>query len=364
AGMLQVDPGLDPSDVLTLQVSLPQEDTYGPPVRESFCADLSAAVEGRPGIRAIGAISHLPLTGMHAGRGISIEGRVPQNPSDTPSAGYRLTCPGFFAALGIPIVEGRDFAHTDVTDGEKVAIVNRAMADVYWPGESPLGRRFKLGAVQNDNPWITVVGVVDNIRHFGLDRDVLREFYAPYSQYAWPVMTVVAKTVGEPLSWQTAIRQAIRQVDPDLPVARVRSMEQVIGLSVSWRQTPMRLLSAFAIIGLLLASMGVYGVLAYYVSQRTREIGVRAALGATRPQIAAMVVRQSMVPIVAGVALGVAASLAAGRLLQELLYQVQPGDPQVIAIIATLLIAIGLLASWLPARRAASIDPVMALRDE
>ena len=155
-----------------------------------------------------------------------------------------------------------------------------------------------------------------------------------------------------------------RQVDPDLPVARMRSMEQVVGLSMSWRQTPMRLLSAFAIIGLLLASTGVYGVLAYYVSQRTREIGVRAALGASRRQLSALVVRQSMLPIAAGVVAGIAGSFASGRLLQELLYQVQPGDPQVIAVIVTLLVAVGLLASWLPARRAASIDPVVALRDE
>jgi predicted permease len=364
AGLMQVDPGLDPDDVLTLQVSLPQEDTYGPPVRQSFCADLSAAMEGRPGIRTVGAISHLPLTGMHAGRAIAIEGRIPQNAAESPSAGYRLTCPGYFATLGIAIVEGRDFTHDDVTNGEKVVIVNRAMADDYWPNERALGKRFKVGSAQSNNPWMVVVGVVDNIRHFGLDREVRREFYAPYSQSVWPVMTVVAKTVGEPLLWQTTIRQAIRQVDPDLPVARVRSMEQVVGLSTSWRQTPMRLLSAFAIIGLLLASMGLYGVLGYYVSQRTREIGVRAALGATRRQLAGLVVRQSLLPIAAGVAAGIAGSIASGRLLQELLYEVRPGDPQVIAIIVTLLIGVALLASWLPARRAASIDPVIALRDE
>jgi putative ABC transport system permease protein len=301
---------------------------------------------------------------MHAGRSLSIEGRVAQNANDGTSAGYRLTCPGYFATLGIPIVEGRDFTHADVTNGEKVAIVNRAMADVYWPNQSPLGRRFKLGSLQNSNPWVVVVGVVDNIRHLGLDREALREFYAPYAQYAWPVMTVVAKTVGEPLLWQATMRQVIKQVDPGLPVASVRSMEQVVGLSITWRQTPMRLLMAFAIVGLLLASTGVYSVLAYYVSQRTREIGVRAALGASRQQLAGLVVRQSMLPIVAGVVLGVAGSFASGRLLQELLYQVQPGDPQVIITIVALLLVVGLLASWLPARRAASIDPMVALRDE
>jgi putative ABC transport system permease protein len=363
AGLLAVQPGFDPRDVLTLQVSLPQQDTYGAPVRETFCADLERSVEGLPGIRSIGAISHLPLSGASAGRALTIEGRE-QNAQDSPSATYRLSCPGYLASLGIPLIEGRDFSHRDVTRGERVAIINRAMAEAYWPGQSALGRRLKIGSLQNDNPWMVVVGVVDNIRHFGLDSEARREFYAPYSQYAWPVMTVVAKTVGDPMLWQSSLRDAIRRVDPDLPAAQVRSMESVITASVNWRQTPMRLLAGFAIVGLLLASMGVYGVLAYYVSQRTREIGVRAALGATRRQLAALVIRQSLPPIGAGVVLGIVGSFGFGRLLQELLYQVTPGDPQVIVSIVALLIVVALLACWLPARRAAAIDPMIALRDE
>jgi putative ABC transport system permease protein len=242
--------------------------------------------------------------------------------------------------------------------------VNRATAERYWPGESALGKRLKIGSIDNANPWMTVIGVVDNVRHFGLDDEARREFFVPYSQQAWPVMTVVARTVGEPLLWQSSLRDVVKRVDPDLPVARVQSMEAVVSSSMNWRETPMRLLTGFALIGLLLASIGVYGVLAYYVSQRTREIGVRAALGATRGQLARQVVRQSMLPILAGVLLGVAGSLASGRLLQELLYQVQPGDPQVIVAIVALLVTVGLLASWIPARRAAAIDPMVALREE
>jgi len=364
AGLLQVSPGLDPREVLTLQVSLPQTDTYGPPVRESFCADLSAGAEGRPGILRIGAISHLPLSGANAGRGLTVEGYTPTLGQGV-SADYRLTCPGYFATLGIPLIEGRDFDHRDVTNGARVVIVNRAMADAYWKkGDSAIGRRLKLGGPQSENPWATVVGITGNVRHFGLDSEARREIFMPYTQAAWPVMTLVAKTVGEPMLWPSSLRDIVKHVDPDLPVARVQSMEAVVGSSVNWRETPMRLLTGFAIIGLLLASIGVYGVLAYYVSQRAREIGVRAALGATRRQLAALVVRQSMLPIITGVVLGVAGSFASGRLLQELLYQVQPGDPQVIAVIVALLLTVGLLASWLPARRAAAIDPMVALRDE
>lgn len=363
AGLMRVNPGLDSRDVLTMMVSLPQQETYGAPERESFCADLSAESDGLPGIRSVGAISHLPLSGANAGRRLAIEGRV-ESAQDVAAGDYRMSCPGYFATLGIPLIEGRDFTHRDVTRGEQVIIVNRTMAEAYWPGQSPLGRQVKIGQAESSNPWMTVVGVAENVRHFGLDSQPTREFFRPYSQAAWPVMTIVAKTAGDPMTWQPTMKDVIRRVDAGLPVARISSMDGVIEGSVDWRETPMRLLAGFAIIGLLLAAVGVYGVLAYYVSQRTREIGVRAALGATRRQLAGLVVRQSMAPITAGLVLGVMGSIASGRWLQGLLYQVKPGDPQVIVVIVGLLAGVGLLASWLPARRAASIDPIVALREE
>ena len=364
SGLLRVNPGLDPREVLTLYVSLPQTNTYGPPVREGFCADLSRNAEGLPGIRAIGAISHLPLSGQNSGRALTIEGQPVTALRDMASSAYRLTCPGYFGTLGIPFVEGRDFTHRDVTRGERVAIVNRALAERYWPGQSPIGKRLKLGSLENANPWLTVVGVTENVRHFGLESDPERELFLPYAQSSWPVMTIVAKTVGEPLSWRATLEDVVRRTEPDLPVARVRPMTDVIATSVAGRETPMRLLAGFALVGLVLAAIGVYGVLAYYVSQRTREIGVRAALGATRSQLAGLVVRQSLVSISAGVILGVAGSIATGGLLADLLYGVKPGDPEVLVSIVGLLVAAALLASWLPARRAASIDPLVALRDE
>ena len=247
AGLLQVSPGLDPREVLTLQVSLPQTDTYGAPIRESFCADLSAGAEGLPGIQRIGAISHLPLSGANAGRGLTVDGFTP-NQGQNVSAAYRLTCPGYFSTLGIALIEGRDFDHRDVTNGARVVIINRAMADAYWKkGESPIGRRLKLGGPQSENPWATVVGITENVRHFGLDSEARREIFMPYAQAAWPVMTVVAKTVGEPMLWQSSLRDIVKRVDPDLPVAGVQSMETVVSSSVNWRTTPMRLLTGFAL---------------------------------------------------------------------------------------------------------------------
>jgi putative ABC transport system permease protein len=284
-----------------------------------------------------------------------------------PSANYRLTCPGYFTVLGIPLLAGRDFTHRDVRDGAPVVIINRATVDRYWPGErleNVVDRRVKQGGPGSDAPWMTIVGVVENVRHFGLDASASREMFRPYSQAAWPVMTLVAKTAGEPLTWRQPLAAAVRSIDPDLPVARVRSMEMVIDGSVSWRETPMRLLTAFAALGLLLAGIGVYGVLAYFVSQRSREIGVRTALGASRGQIVGLVLRQSVAPVAAGLFVGVAGAVACGRLLQGVLYEVRPSDPDVLVAIALTLATVGLVAGVLPARRAASIDPVSALRDE
>jgi putative ABC transport system permease protein len=202
------------------------------------------------------------------------------------------------------------------------------------------------------------------VKHFGLEAEARRELYRPYGQAAWPVMTVVTKTAGEPMAWQRTVRGALTRVEPHLPAANAESMEDVISGSVAWRETPMRLLTGFALVGLLLAGLGVYGVLAYYVSQRTRELGVRVALGATKRELVGLVLKQSAIPLVLGVVLGLVGSVASGRFLTELLYEVRPGDPLVLATITSLLIVVALLSSVIPARRAAMVDPLTALREE
>jgi putative ABC transport system permease protein len=364
AGLLHVDPGLDPARVLAMQVSLPQADAYGRAERQTFCADLdrSVAEEGLVFV-AHGATSHLPLSGANAGRGFTIEGRPAPASDNRPSANYRVTCPGYFRALGIPMVAGRDFSPDDRKTG--VVIINRLVADQYWPQQNPVGQRLKIGGYTSELPWLTIVGVAENVHHFGLESAPLREIYVPYGQSAWPVLTIIAKARGEITpAVQTAMRDVLRRIDPSLPAASIRTMDAVIDGSMTWLTSFLRLLGVFAGVGLALAAIGVYGVLVYYVSQRTRELGVRVALGAPRGAVVSMVLRQSLWPVLVGIALGALGSYWTNRLLSDSLFEVKPGDPVVLAAIACVLIVVGLTASWLPARRAASIDPLIALRED
>jgi putative ABC transport system permease protein len=363
--LLQVDPGFNPSSTLVMQVSLPQIDTYGPPERVDFCGNLARELSGVPGIVKSSAISHLPLNGSNASRGFFIEGRNPPGSNEAATgANYRLICPGYFAALEIPLLAGRDFTNEDVRNGNQVVILNRATAERYWPQGDAIGKRFKLGGIDSTNPWLTVIGIVGNVRHFALEAEPSREIYRPYTQAAWPVMTIVAKTAGEPMLWQRRVRDAIGRVELQLPAANPRSLDAVVGGSIAWRETPMRLLTGFALVGLLLVAIGVYGVLAYYVSQRKREFGVRLALGASKSRLVALVFRQSAIPVLIGVIVGVGGSLLSGRWLMALLYEVEPSDPVVLIGIAGLLALVAAASSWIPARRAAMVDPLVALREE
>jgi putative ABC transport system permease protein len=364
ATLLRVDPGLDPTNVVTLEVALPQDDTYGPAVRATFCESLARS-GATPVFASVGAVSHLPLSGANAGRGITIEGRPAPAPNQGASAAYRITCPGYFRTLGIRIVAGRDFSLRDLQNGDGVVIINRVTAERYWPNENPIGRRLKIGGYSSRAPWLTVVGMVENVRHFGLEAEPVREIFVPYGQAAWPTMTLVARTAGLPTAAaQRELRDVLRRTDPSLPAAKIQPMTAVVEGSIGRRASFMRLLVIFASMGLLLAAVGVYGVLAYYVSQRTRELGVRVALGATRRMVVLLVLRQAFVPISAGLAIGMLGSVWTSRLLADLLFQVEPGDPAVTAAIVTLLAGVGLAASWIPARRASALDPVVALREE
>ena len=363
ARLVSIDPGLDPSNVLVVEMALPQADFYGPPVRKNFCTEVTERAGTLPGVLSVGAISHLPLSGANAGRSFAIDGKT-FPPGQNASASYRLTCPGYFKSMGIRVIRGRDFDARDATEAPGAVIVNEETVKRYWPNEDPIGRRIKLGRPTDGTPWMTVVGVVANVRHFGLDDVARREMFRPYSQGAWPVMTIVAKTAADPASYTSAVRAALQQIDPDLPVARVSTMESIERNSMGSRRFPMMLLAAFGFVAFALAVVGVYGVVSYVVTQRTREIGIRVALGARREQVLRLVVMGAMRPVIAGLVIGSAGAVFASRLLGTLLFSVKPGDPAVIAGIAALLATAAIAASLVPGARATRVDPITVLKVE
>jgi putative ABC transport system permease protein len=361
--LVRIDSGLNSANVLVLEMALPQPNFYGPPVRKTFCNDVADRVGTIPGVLSAGAISHLPLSGANAGRGLTIEGKT-MPPGENASASYRLTCPGYFKSMGIRMVRGRDFDARDATEAPGAVIINEETAKRYWPNEDPVGRRMKIGPSGSDNPWMTVVGVAANVRHFGLDNVARREMFRPYSQGAWPVMTIVAKTATDPSGYVSTVRSALQGIDPDLPVARVSTMESIERNSTGSRRFPMMLLGAFGAVAFTLAVLGVYGVVSYVVTQRTREIGIRVALGARRGQVLRLVVMGALGPVLAGLAIGAVGAVFAARLLGTLLFTVKPGDPAVVAGIAAMLAVAAIAASLVPGARATRVDPITVLKTE
>jgi putative ABC transport system permease protein len=361
--LLHVNPGLDPTNVLVMQMSLPQADLYyGPPDHEGFCRDLADQVGTVPGVLSVSAIAHLPLSGAGAGRGLTIEGHPYANPEEQPGAGYSVACPGIMHTLGIPLEAGREFRQSDGLGAPGVVLINEHMARQYWPGESAIGKRFKIGTISTDAPWLTVVGVYRDVRHWGLDSDIDSQFIRPYMQAGWPFLSIVARTASAPEGYDAALRKALARIEPGQPVSSVSTMSAVIGDSVSSRRFPMLLLSVFAALALVLAAVGIAGVVGYSVAQRTREIGLRMALGAQSADVLRLVIGHSLWWTLAGIAAGVAGAYGVLRSLSALLYAVTPSDPGVLMPVAVVLLAVAAGASYLPARRAARVDPVDALR--
>jgi putative ABC transport system permease protein len=360
--LLGVDPGLDPKNVLVMEMSLPQEELYyGPPDHAGFCLALDAQVRSIPGVMAVSAIGHLPVGGGTAGRSFGIEGQPDPGPT-RPGAGYTVACPNILRTLGIKLLAGREFTERDAVGAPQVALINHVMARQYFPNGDAVGKRIKIGGVNTDNPWMTIVGVYDNVRQGGLDRDPRPWFIRPYNQAGWPWLSIVTKTAAAPASFIDPVKNGIRMAEPNQPVSDVRTMDQVVGDSVSSRRFPMLLLSGFALVALLLAAVGIAGVVAYSVVQRTQEIGVRMALGAETRHVLQLVVGHSLWWTLGGVAIGVAASFALLRMLEGLVFGVTPTDPYVLAAVSLLLVIVALAASYIPARRAANVNPVTALR--
>jgi putative ABC transport system permease protein len=366
----RVPPGFNPDGVLSARLSLPAEQ-YGTPERaqQAFEAIVTQA-RAIPGVRAAGITSQVPRGRGGNGNGLVPEGRK-LDAANSIGSRLRMVTPGYFEAMGIPITRGRALNDQDRRGGLKVMVISEALARVAWPDQDPIGRRIACcEAGPTGGPdYKTVVGVAGDVRSTAPGDAPTPEFYLPLAQlppeaWAWTqrTMYVVVRTTVDPSSAGEALRDIVRRVAPGVPLFDVRTMEQRLGASLSTARFNMLLLTLLGGIGLLLAAIGIYGVISYFVSRRTQEIGVRMALGATRADVVRLVVRQAAGPVAAGLVLGVAASLALTGVLRAQLFGVSPRDPLTLAGVALLLAAVGLIASLVPARRAASIDPTQALR--
>ena len=363
--LLSVEPGLDPTNLLTMNMSLPQENLYyGPPAHPQFARELRAQVGSVPGVLAVSAVSQLPIGGGMAGRGFVIEGRPDPGRESQPGASYSVICPDYFRTMGIPLLGGREFTEQDAQDAPGVVIINETLARRYWPDEDPLGQRIKIGYYDSAGPWLTIVGVHRDVRQAGLDRPARPQFFRPYSQAAWPLMTIVVRTAANPGAFVQPIKQALARVEPERAVSGVSTMEEVLADSVTPRRFPLLLLLTFSLIAVTLAAVGIAGVVSFSVTQRRREIGIRLALGASKGDVLRLVLNRSLSAAIVGITLGLVGSFILTRYLTGLLFEVKPMDPVVLVSVAMILTAVAIVASYLPARRATKVDPMIALRSE
>jgi putative ABC transport system permease protein len=360
-----VDPGFDPSHVLALTVAVDGLPQAEPDRRAPYFDAVQAALEHVAGVERVGAINHLPLAGDDWHLGFQIEGRPLPPPSERPSATWRVVRAGYFQAMRLP-VRGRPIDDRDRADGPPVVVVNAAMAAKHWHGEDPIGHRIRIGSGPDD-PWLTIVGVSKNARQTDWVSPVPEEVYVPYSQHSREFggreLTFVLRTSGDPSLVATSASRAVWSVDRSVPIARLTTMQHVVADEL-WRpRLVAALLGAFAIAALGLAVLGIYSVTAYVMSRRAREIGIRVALGAVERDVVRLAIADTFLPVGVGLVAGTVASLALSRIVGSLLYGVEPADPMTFAAASLTLVVAVFMAGWLPARRAARLDPVRALRE-
>jgi putative ABC transport system permease protein len=362
ARLQEVQPGFDPNNVLSAKMSLPRDKYPNVESAIRFHEQAVQRISQVPGVDAVGLVSHLPVEEQGYNGNISVEGKTyPKN--ESPLVEFRVVSPDFFRAAGIPLLKGRLLNDHDAIESAPVVVINNAMAQQIWPGEDPLGKRIL------EDPKATVVGVVGDVKNYGLTRQTAGEMYIPYKlKDAWPDMLwnmrLVVRSRVDDASLAAALRREIQTIDPSQPLYAVQPMHLVLQNTVSDRKLNMTLLLVFAVIALLLAIIGVYGVMSYTVAQNTREIGIRVALGARPATILKLVLGRGIILIGIGVVIGVIAALGLTRFLGAMLFGVTPTDPVTFVLIGLVLTAIGLAACLIPARRAMKVDPLIALRYE
>jgi putative ABC transport system permease protein len=360
-----VEPGFNPENLVTMRVELPESRYQDVASQTRFRKQVLAGMNSRPGVQAA-MISELPLSGDALDHDFLVENRPPIAPGDEPSVQTRSVLGDYFKVMQIPLQRGRDFATPDFDEkAPLVGIANDTLVRQYFPNEDPLGKRVRW-ARNPPNQWITIVGVVGDVKHFGLDVPEEPALYTPYTQInpwkRW--MSIAARTQGNAAGSAHDLKQEIWKVDSQLPVTRVETMSEVAASSFAARRFNMSLLSLFAGLALVLAAVGIYGVMSNAVTQRTQEIGIRLALGARAVDVLKLIIRDGMMLVSIGVALGLAGAYALTRLMTTLLFGVTPTDGLTIGVVSAVLIGVALLACFIPARRATRVDPLVALRYE
>ena len=359
--LLDRSPGFDASRTITMRISLPQARYGGDGQRAQFLERFFQQVDALPGVEASGAISFLPLSGLGAATSMQIVGKPIPPQGQEPVTDVRVITHGYLKTMGVPLLKGRLFNEQDASDAKGRVVINETMALKHWPGEDPIGKRVRIAW---DSLEDEVIGVVGDVRHAGLDGEIRPMTYWPYARNPYGTMTVTVRTAADPNRVVTSIASLVRQLDPELVVANVKTMDEVVSDSVAQRRLTMLLLTVFAGTALLLAAVGIYGVIAYSVTERTQEIGIRMALGAQRGAVLRMVIKQALLLAVTGIAVGGGGALLLTRLMEGLLFEVKPADPLTFGVVSAILTAVALLASYIPGRRATQVDPVVALRAE
>ncbi len=361
ARLTAVKPGFDPNNLMTMWIALTGERYGTVTANTRFIKELTASLEALPGARGVAISDDFPIQGTDTRDYPEIEGRGAA-PEDRTLVGHHAINPRYFEAMRVPLVKGRAFTERDDASAPPVVIINEAMANRVWPNEEALGKRIRFGGP--GEPWIEVVGVVANVKHDGLHLADSPHCYSPHLQQPWPFLAIAVRSQTDQAALLASVRQAVRKIDPNLPLVQPLTMEDRMERVLATRRLTLALFSLFAVVALSLAAIGLYGVMSYGVAQRTHELGIRIALGATSRDALKSVIGQGMKLVALGLALGLGVALIGSRLMSHLLFGVSARDPLTFVVIAFLLTLVALLACWIPARRATKVDPMVALRNE
>jgi putative ABC transport system permease protein len=359
-----VDPGFRSEKVLTMRIVLPEVRYPDRKARAPFYDELIRRVEALPGVTSAAVVTDVPLTNSGNSVGVSIEGRADPAPDRVPIVITRMISSHYFKTMAISLLKGREITETDKVESPPVVVISETTARLFWPSEDPLGKRIKVGVgPNNDNQWLTVIGVVKDVRNNELGIEPKPQMYLPHAQNEFfDPRSLVVRTNVDPLSLAATVRRTVWEIDKDQPVSDISSMEQVVSESVARQRFSMLLLGIFAALALVLAAVGIYGVMSYAVAQRTHEIGIRMALGAQRSDLLKLTIGQGLRLVVTGVVIGLAAALVLTRVMSSLLFGVSATDPITFLTISLVLVSVAVLASYIPAMRATRVDPIFALR--